>query len=174
VTQKSQAAKGELGFTLSLLAISLVVLYDAFGQEDTGVNAKVGPEAFEFAVGGLFLTLSLLQLISVWRGNLGEPEEIEGGQLRSRPNFKATALVIGGMVYFIASLKFLGYIVAATPLFAAIAFALGERRKIRTFVIAATVTTLTFIAFTKGLNLRLPSGFEFLNTEVSDPDTESW
>jgi hypothetical protein len=49
------------------------------------------------------------------------------------------------------------------PLFFLIAFALGERRIVRTAIIAVLITVATFFAFTEGLQLNLPVGFEFLD-----------
>lgn len=166
-----KSAKGELVFTGSLLAASIVVLVDAASQKDTGVNAQVGPEAFEYGIGALLFIFTALQLVSVLRGKLGEPEEIEGGQLAAKPNFKALAVVIVGIFYFVSVLNLLGYVVAAIPLFVAVTYALGEKRLVRSAIIATVVVLITFIGFTKGLNLQLPSGFEFLQSE---PAGESW
>jgi putative tricarboxylic transport membrane protein len=157
-----QVSKGELVFTGSLLGISLVVLWDAFTLTEVGLNVIVGPRAFAIAIGSTLLLLTSLQIVAVLRGAKGEPEEIEGGQLIEKSNWKSLLLVIAAFVFHILALETLGFIVATVPLFFMIAFALGERRVIRTLIIAVAITVTTFFAFTVGLQLKLPLGFEFL------------
>ena len=159
----NKVSKGELVFTSFLLAIALVVLWDAFTLKEVGLNVIVGPRAFAIAIGAILLLLSTLQLISVLRGNRGEPEEIEGGELIEKSNWKSLILVIGAFLFHILALETLGFIIATVPLFFLIAFALGERRVVRTLIIAVLITVATFFAFTEGLQLELPIGFEFLD-----------
>lgn len=180
-----KVAKGELVFTSFLLVISLIVLYDTFALNEQGLNVIVGPRAFALVVGFLLLGLTLLQLIQVLRGKKGQPEAIEGGELVSRPNWKSLFIVIGGIIFHIATIELIGFILATIPLFFAVSFALGERRWIRTVVIAAVISVGTFFIFTQGLQLDLPVGFEFLEQEVPivlddngeivvEEDQESW
>jgi putative tricarboxylic transport membrane protein len=159
----NKVSKGELVFTSFLLAIALVVLWDALTLTEVGLNVIVGPKAFAIAIGSILLLLSTLQIVAVLRGHRGEPEEIEGGELVEKPNWKSLFLVIGAFLFHIFALETLGFIIATVPLFFLIAFALGERRIVRTIIIAVVITVATFFAFTEGLQLDLPVGFEFLN-----------
>ncbi|MEY4409514.1 MAG: hypothetical protein RLZZ138_765 [Actinomycetota bacterium] len=183
----NKVSKGELVFTSFLLAIALIVLWDAFTLKEVGLNVIVGPKAFAIAIGSLLLMLSTLQLIAVLRGHRGEPEEIEGGEFLEKSNWKSLLTVIGAFLFHIFALETLGFIIATVPLFFLIAFALGERRILRTLIIAVLITVATFFAFTEGLQLQLPVGFEFLDTPsqviiddngeeviVDEEEGESW
>ncbi|SCX05407.1 tripartite tricarboxylate transporter TctB family protein [Candidatus Aquiluna sp. UB-MaderosW2red] len=180
-----KVAKGELVFTSFLLVISLIVLYDTFTLDEQGLNVIVGPRAFALVIGFLLFGLTSLQLISVLRGNKGQPDAIEGGELVTRPNWKSLFIVIGGIVFHILAIELVGFILATIPLFFAVSLALGERRWFRTLIIAAIVAGGTFLTFTQGLQLDLPVGFEFLEQEtpivlddngeiVIEEDQESW
>jgi putative tricarboxylic transport membrane protein len=158
----NKVAKGELVFTSFLLAIALVVLWDAINLKEVGINVIVGPKAFAIAIGSILLFLSSLQIIAVLRGDKGEPDEIEGGVLVEKSNWKALILVIGAFLFHIFTLELFGFIIATIPLFFIIAFALGERRWLRTLIVATVLTVGTYFAFTEGLQLQLPAGFEFL------------
>jgi putative tricarboxylic transport membrane protein len=159
----NKVSKGELVFTSFLLAIALVVLWDAITLREVGLNVIVGPKAFAIAIGSLLLLLSSLQIIAVLRGHKGEPEEIEGGTLIEKSNWKALSMVVGAFIFHILALETLGFIIATIPLFFLIAIALGERRWVRTLIIAVAISVGTFFAFTEGLQLQLPVGFEFLD-----------
>jgi putative tricarboxylic transport membrane protein len=158
----NKVSKGELVFTSFLLAIALIVLWDAFTLVEVGLNVIVGPKAFAIAIGSVLLLLSSIQLVSVLRGHRGEPEEIEGGELIDKSNWKALLMVIGAFLFHIFALETLGFILATIPLFFLIAFALGERRVVRTLMISVLIAVGTFFVFTEGLQLNLPVGFEFL------------
>lgn len=161
-----KGAKGELVFTSSLLVLSLVVLYDSITLVESGINAVVGPRAFAIGVGAFMLLLTSLQVIAVLRGDRGEPEGIEGGEVREKSNWKALAIIIAGIAYHILTLELLGFIVATIPLFIAVAYALGERRWIRLIIVAVALPVATFFLFTEGLQLQLPVGFEFIFGET--------
>jgi len=161
-SSQPKVAKGELVFTSFLLVLALVVLWDSFNLVEVGINVIVGPKAFAIFVGFLLLGLSLLQILSVLRGNRGEPEGIEGGQFVARSNWKAFGIVVVSILYHILTIELLGFIAATIPLFVGIAFALGERRWIRSTIIGTIIALVTFFGFTAGLKLDLPVGFEFL------------
>ncbi len=169
-----KAAKGELVFTSFLLAISLVVLWDSITLVESGINAVIGPKAFAIAIGALLLVLTSIQIVAVLRGDKGEPEGIEGGELIAKSNWKALLIIIAAMLYHIFTLELLGFIVATIPLFIAIAFALGDRRWIRMIIVAVAVVVSIFFIFREGLQLNIPIGFDFLTGGSEVVVEEEW
>jgi putative tricarboxylic transport membrane protein len=167
-----KVAKGELVFTSFLLAVSLIVLWDAITLVESGINAVVGPKAFAIAIGAILFLLSSIQIIAVLRGDKGEPEGIEGGELIAKSNWKALLIVISAILFHIFTLELLGFIVATVPLFIAIAYALGDRRWIRMLIVAIAVVVTTFFVFREGLQLNIPVGFEFLTGETEIVEEE--
>jgi putative tricarboxylic transport membrane protein len=167
-----KVAKGELVFTSFLLAVSLIVLWDAITLVESGINAVVGPKAFAIAIGAILFVLSSIQIVAVLRGDRGEPEGIEGGELIAKSNWKALLIVISAILFHIFTLELLGFIVATVPLFIAIAYALGDRRWVRMVIVAIAVVVITFFVFREGLQLNIPVGFEFLTGETEIVEEE--
>jgi putative tricarboxylic transport membrane protein len=163
-------AKGELVFTGSLLALSLLVLYNSLTLVEGNINAIVGPRAFAIGVGVLMTLLTSLQFIAVLRGDRGVPEGIEGGELKEKNNWKALLIVIGGILFHIFSIETIGFIAGTIPMFLAVAYALGDRKWIRMVIVATVMTVTTFFTFTEFLQLNLPVGFEFIfgETEIDE------
>jgi putative tricarboxylic transport membrane protein len=161
--KNKRSAKGELVFTSFLFVVGVVVLIDA-SQLPVSITADVvASSTFPSIIGSILIVLSLLQLISVARGNLGEPEEIEGGTTGNRANFKPFLLVTAGLALFAASIKFVGFPIAATTLFTFVVYALNPT-KTKWFIaipIAAGFALAIYLGFTLGLRINLPFGFDF-------------
>jgi hypothetical protein len=68
-------------------------------------------------------------------------------------------------------IELLGFILSAGVLFSGLSWALGAKNKVRMALIAFAFSTIMFFAFTQGLQLPLPLGFDFL-TGVEPTDAE--
>ncbi len=165
------------------MALPIVVLWDSFNLVEVGLNVIVGPKIFAIGVGFVLLFLVLLQIVAVLRGDRGVPESIEAGEVSSKSNFRGLAIVIAAIVFHILALELIGFILATIPLFVAVAFALGERKWIRSLIVGTIISVVTFFGFTEGLELQLPVGFEFIteqptvvneDVDVVDDGEESW
>lgn len=159
------------------------MLWDSFNLVEVGLNVIVGPKIFAIGVGFVLLFLVLLQIVAVLRGDRGVPESIEAGEVSSKSNFRGLAIVIAAIVFHILALELIGFILATIPLFVAVAFALGERKWIRSLIVGTIISVVTFFGFTEGLELQLPVGFEFIteqptvvneDVDVVDDGEESW
>jgi hypothetical protein len=71
-------------------------------------------------------------------------------------------------VFFV---QLLGFIISAGVLFAGLAWALGAKNKVRLAIYSFAFSTILFLAFTQGLQLQLPLGFDFI-TGVEPTDAE--
>ena len=118
---------------------------------------------FPSIIGGILVLLSVLQLIAVARGDLGEPEGIEGGKADSKSHFKPLALMIAGLSIFAFGIKFIGFPLSATALFTLVVYALTTKKPKWYFVIpiAAAFAAAIYFGFTLGLQIKLPFGFDF-------------
>ena len=82
-----------------------------------------------------------------------------GTGTRSRSNGYAVSIVAAGLLAFVVLLAPLGFIVAATLMFAAVASAFeGPKSLASTFAIGLLFSLAIYIAFTRGLDLALPPG----------------
>jgi putative tricarboxylic transport membrane protein len=152
----------------------LFALYLTFGM----VTMRI-PEGTEFPgprflpgiiATGMFV-LSVIQVISVLRNHRpsapdrrepvgrDEVEQIAGTvTLRRTIAWGPFAWAVGGFLAFALLLQVLGWVLAATGLFWCVARAFGSRRVVMDLVVAATVSSIAYIAFDMLLGLSLPSG----------------
>lgn len=157
-----QIAKGELVFTSFLFATSLIVLVDTSLMIESNAVGFVGPKVFAYIVGALMFVLSAIQLWAVWRGNRGVPEGIETGVEAEKPNWKALGIVMAGLVAYAALVEIFGFLIMGPLLYFAVAKAVGAKGNVRIAIVSVVVAGAVFVAFTQGLQLYLPLGFDFL------------
>ena len=86
-----------------------------------------------------------------------------GGRGRSRgravhANRLALLWTAGGPLLFLATLNLAGFIIASTVLFMSVAVGFGSGRSLRTAAVALVLSTVLYVAFTRGLGLALPVG----------------
>lgn len=163
IQKNKRSAKGELVFTSFLFVAGVVTLWNANTLPETLGADFVGSGTFPSMVGALLIVLSILQLISVARGNLGEPEGIEGGESDDKIHLKPFAIMLTGLLIFAIGLPFIGFPVSATILFSLVVFALNTKPIKWYFVvlIGLAFAVLIYVAFTYGLQIKLPLGFDF-------------
>ncbi len=161
--KNKRSAKGELVFTSFLFVVGVVVLWDASQLPESSMADVIKSDTFPSIIGGILVLLSVLQLISVARGNLGEPEGIEGGKADSKVHFKPLALMIAGLAIFALGIKFIGFPIAATTLFTFVVYALATKKPKWYLVVpvAAAFAAAIYFGFTAGLQINLPWGFDF-------------
>ena len=157
-----QIAKGELVFTSFRFATSLIVLVDTSLMIESNAVGFVGPKVFAYIVGALMFVLSAIQLWAVWRGNRGVPEGIETGVEAEKPNWKALGIVMAGLVAYAALVEIFGFLIMGPLLYFAVAKAVGAKGNVRIAIVSVVVAGAVFVAFTQGLQLYLPLGFDFL------------
>lgn len=165
------AAKGELVFTSFLFVVSIVVLVDTAGIQQSNAVGFVGPEVFAFMVGGLLFAVSGLQVIAVLRGDRGTPEGVEGGVAVGEAKWKSFGLLVAGLLAYTALLEILGFPIMGAVLFFSVAWALGAKPKIRLAIISIIVSALIFVSFNEGLQLQLPSGLDTIS-RIQNPVTD--
>jgi putative tricarboxylic transport membrane protein len=163
----TSAAKGELVFTSFLFLAGIVVLTDTALLQETGTLSYVSPKIFAFAVGIMLTVLPLIQVFQIFRGNLGTPEGIEGGQLSKTVNWFSLGLAIASLVFYVVFIELFGFIIVAGVLFMGLAYALGAKRILRIAIIAFSVSIVVFFSFTELLQVPLPFGFDFLTGNSS-------
>lgn len=163
IQKNKRSAKGELVFTSFLFVAGVVTVWNAATLPKAMGVDFVGSATFPTIVGGLLIVLSSLQLISVARGNLGEPEGIEGGEADSKVHLKPFGIMLAGLLIFAIGMPFIGFPIAATILFSLVVYALNIKKTkwYLVVLIAAAFSFVLYLAFTYGLQIKLPFGFDF-------------
>lgn len=93
-------------------------------------------------------------------GDRGVAEEIEGGQIEGKLHFLKFFFVLGGLLFFAATVKILGFIISSTVMFTSIVYALNNKKS-KWYVVLAVALALSFVVyvgFNYGLQIKLPWG----------------
>jgi hypothetical protein len=111
----------------------------------------VGPAAFLWVAAGL---LVLCGSLVAWHSFKSVPSETTseiGGPL----------VILAGLLASPLLMAPLGFVPTAAVIFTATAYGLGSRKTVRDSVIGIALSTIAFLIFSFGLNLRLPTGSLF-------------
>ncbi len=135
---------------LGVVAIGLVIGWEAGTIQVGPLYSKVGPSAFLWFASGLLI---LCGAIVTFRA-LQNPPDI-GNELRG------PGIILAGLASSVFLIEPLGFIPAATIIFVATANGLGSRSWLRDLLIGAVLSAVAFVVFAWGLGLRLPMGTLF-------------
>jgi putative tricarboxylic transport membrane protein len=97
-------------------------------------------------------------LLDVLRGNHGTPDGDEPGDPLIPVNYKTLLIVAVAISLHVILLETAGYIIAATVCFLGVAYGFGSRKILKDLFVSLAFAVVVYFAFTKGLNINLPSG----------------
>lgn len=139
----------ELVVGLALLALAAVVAFDASRLPAASLYG-VGPAAAPMIVAAGLVALGLATLVAAWRAAPVAAPSVDAG-----PVFA----IMGGLAVLIALVALGGgFVIGFTALFAATAWAFGNRKLHRDIAIGFALSFAIYLAFTKLLALTLPQG----------------
>lgn len=139
---------GEAGFGLGVLLFGVAVAVLTTRIPVGPAYSFIGPRVFPWLVAGALALAGAALVVESLRA--AEPAPAVDG--------RAIALIGLGLGAQLALMTWLGFIVASTALFVAVAAAFGSRRLVRNALIGLALCTAAQIGFTRGLGLRLPAG----------------
>lgn len=155
---KNKNIKGELAFASSLLILGLVVAYDTKNMLVPPGSGTIGPQVFPYLVSIFIILVSLGIFIQIFRGNLGQPEGTEFGDIIDKTDFKSLSLVAGSMVTYPLLIERAGFVVASTVAFFGVSYAFGAKKPLKNLLVSLVFSAIVYFSFTRGLNVNLPSG----------------
>ncbi len=138
---------------LVLVILAGVMTYSTSQMKIAPTYAKVGPQvfpylaAFALAATGIFF---IYQTLSRQHDRI-IPDTDE-------TDWRAIGYISAGFLFEILFIKLLGFVLSASFLFVAVAYAFGSRRYVRDIITALALSTVAYLVFTKLLNLQLPAG----------------
>lgn len=148
----------ELALALVVLALGVLVIVGTLDVTAAGSTLGLGPRFFPLLVGGAMILIGIAYVIDVVRGGHGDPEESEDVDAEAPADWRSVLLVSGIFLAFVAILQPLGWIVSASLLFFALAWALGAEHRVRAAIIGVVLGVATYLLFVKGLGVTLPGG----------------
>ena len=151
-------AVGELAFAGSLLLLGLIVLWDTKRMVVPPGSGSVGPQVFPTIIGVFIVAVSLFLTVEVLRGNYGQPEGTEFGEIKTKTDFKTLGTVSASILTYPFLIESAGFVIASTVVFFGVGFAYGARKLIKNLLIAIIFALVVYLTFTKFLSVELPAG----------------
>ena len=142
---------GEAVLGAVVLGLGLFIATETSLMEVAASNAAIGPRLFPFLVAAGLLAVGAAVL---WQAFFGHIAHERGFEL----DWRAVALVSGGLLLQMFLVESLGWIIASTLMFLAATLAFRERRVLISIAIGLVLTGLTYWVFNYGLGLSLPIG----------------
>lgn len=151
-------AVGELAFAGSLLLLGVIVLIDTKNMLVPPGSGSVGPQVFPTIIGIFIILVALILIIEVLRGNYGQPEGTEFGEIKGKTDWKTLGTVSASILTYPFLIERAGFVIASTIVFFGVGFAYGAKKFLRNFLIALIFSLIVYITFTHFLNVNLPAG----------------
>ena len=142
---------------VTLLAASLIALYFAFQIRQGAGYSVVGTLFFPLVVvlGLVGFSILLLLRTTVWPDHdLAEQAAAE----EAATHWGVTGLTGLALLVYAFTLGPLGYVIATSLFFPAVARVLGSKQPLRDVIIAVALSLVIYIGFTRFLGVRLPAG----------------
>ena len=145
--------RGGLAISVAVVALALFVFVELPSIPADGGYSAVGPRFAPMLVGIGLLVIGLLLLRQAlaggWRDMPPPPDE----PLHA-PSF---GWIAGGLAVQMAIIALVGFTIAATLLFVAVARGFGSRRLAHDAIVGAVLAAAVFLFFTRVLGLSLPA-----------------
>lgn len=151
-------AVGELAFAGSLLLLGVIVLIDTRNMLVPPGSGSVGPQVFPTIIGVFIISVALILIIEVLRGNYGQPEGTEFGEIKGKTDWKTLGTVSASILTYPFLIERAGFVIASSVVFFGVGFAYGAKKFLRNLLIAIIFSLIVYITFTHFLNVNLPAG----------------
>jgi putative tricarboxylic transport membrane protein len=145
--------RGVLAISVALLALAAFVLLQLAAIPADGGYSAIGPRFAPMLVGAGLVVIGLWLLAQALTGGwkLMPPPPAEPMHAPS------LGWIVGGLAAQMAIIGFVGFTVASTLLFAAVARGLGSRRVVHDAIVGFVLAAAVFLFFTRVLGLNLPA-----------------
>ncbi|MGY1739380.1 MULTISPECIES: tripartite tricarboxylate transporter TctB family protein [unclassified Blastococcus] len=151
-------SNGELALTALLLVLGLYLVLDAANIAIPGSSNTIGPRFFPYLIGGMVIATALALGFRVWRGDRGPADESEDVDPTAGTDWRAVAVVAVAFLAHTLLINVIGWPLAVTLMFAAVAWALGARGVVRPLLTGGITAVVIWIVFVKALDVALPGG----------------
>ncbi|WP_233206248.1 tripartite tricarboxylate transporter TctB family protein [Cryobacterium sp. N19] len=149
---------GELTFSVVLVVLGILVLFDGLGQPESKSASGIGAGFFPIIMAVFLLAIAAALVLQALRGVRGEADEAEGDVDTTNTRWLQALMVVGAVLFFATVLESLGYILTNAITFLAVAYAIGARRYVRDGIVSLVLSIVIYIVFTRGLSISLPAG----------------
>ena len=135
---------------LILAGLGAVLLLDASRLSEVSAGySGVGPASAPRLIGISLILLAVWTVFDAMKGKF---------PARPRQDPKPLLWIVGGLIFQLATLKFLGFSIATGVMFACVAAAFGKRNFVFTVPIGILASFVIWLVFARLLMLSLPAG----------------
>jgi putative tricarboxylic transport membrane protein len=145
--RRPDRAASVIGVVLGLAGVAMIA--NTYGAVETISQDPIGPKGYPYILGAALIGLALWTIIEAWRGDFPE---------REPQNLPPIVWILGGLAAQLLLLHAVGFSIATGILFAATAYAFGQRRLHITIPIGIIFAYIVWVVFAQGLGLGLPAG----------------
>ena len=154
-SQQSQNTKSKAGYAigLGLLVLAGIIWFDTERMQVPPNYSAYGPQIFPYIA---VVALIALALFLLWQTAVGRPDAVKPEAEHS--DWLGVIAITVGLLSQYFLIETLGFVLSAAFLFFAVAWGFRSRRYLRDIIVALVLSLLTYLIFTKMLNLQLPPG----------------
>lgn len=150
---------GELILALATVAFGLAVVWQTSLIRLTPAYSRVGPRVLPYIVGGGLVLIGIWVAVESLTGRAPTTsDDSEDADPTLPTDWRALGMVAAALAAYLLLLEPAGFVVASAVLFVGAAYAMGSRRTVRDAAIGILIAAVLFLAFTRGLGIRLPGG----------------
>jgi len=143
-----------LAIGLGFLALAGVIASDTARMQVPPTYARVGPQAFPFAIAAGLALIGAYLAWSSW-ARAARREIVSEDQ---PTDWHSLGVIVLGLLLYWLLLKSLGFILVSAGLFIIVAVAFGSRRYLRDATVGIVLAAVAYFGFTRMLGLQLPAG----------------
>lgn len=149
---------GDLLVALGVLGSGGFFLQGALTLRVLPSYARIGPRFFPILVGVALLACGAALVVQALRGVRGVPEDAEDAEAGASGDWVPVVVILGVLAAYASLIGRLGFVLSTALLFTGVALGFGERRVLRSGAVGLVLSLVVYLAFTKLLGIRLPSG----------------
>jgi putative tricarboxylic transport membrane protein len=151
----TQHTKSKAGYAigLGLIVLAAIIWFDTERMQVPPNYSAYGPQIFPYIS---VVALVALALYLLWQTATGKPDAVKPEAEHS--DWLGVVAITVGLLSQYFLIETLGFVLSAAFLFFAVAWGFRSRRYLRDAVVAIGLSLVTYLIFTKLLNLQLPPG----------------
>jgi putative tricarboxylic transport membrane protein len=149
---------GEVALTALLLVIGIYLVLGAGRITVPGSANTVGPRFFPYLVGAATVVVAVLLGIRILRGDQGPEEGGEDVDPNVATSWRAVGIIAVAFLAHALLINVVGWPLAVSSMFAAVAWALGARGIVRPLLAGGITSVVIWLIFVKALGVVLPGG----------------
>ena len=153
--EKHPVARSKAGYAvgLGLLVLAGIIWFDTARMQVPPNYSAYGPQIFPY--------LSIVALVGVavfllWQTWAGRPDAVKPESDES--DWTGVIAISAGLLSQAVLIEHLGFIISAAILFFLVAWGFRSRKYLRDAIVAIVLSLVTYLVFTRLLDLQLPPG----------------